>query len=130
MARNSSAAKAQLQIDKVSGEPVLLYPEGVVLLNDPSAAIDSIQISFQADQADQADLLAGRPARVRKLAAAKLVKEANLPLTVNVVLHRANIERVEQIIAMAEQLGAQRLELANTQYLGWAFLMYMRVNLT
>jgi pyrroloquinoline quinone biosynthesis protein E len=92
----------------------------LVALRD--AGLNSIQISFQADQADQADLLAGRSAHARKLAAAQLVKEAKLPLTVNIVLHRANIERVEQIIALAEQLDAQRLELANTQYLGWAFL--------
>jgi pyrroloquinoline quinone biosynthesis protein E len=56
----------------------------------------------------------------RKLSAAAWVKELGLPLTVNVVLHRANIDRVPDFIAMAERLGADRLELANTQYLGWA----------
>lgn len=86
------------------------------------AGLDSIQISFQADQAELADTLAGTPAHTRKLAAARLVKEVALPLTVNIVLHRSNIERMEQLIALAEQLDAQRLELANTQYLGWAFL--------
>ena len=43
------------------------------------------------------------------------------PLTVNVVLHRANIARIERIIALAEEVGAARLELANTQFYGWAF---------
>jgi pyrroloquinoline quinone biosynthesis protein E len=61
-------------------------------------------------------------AHTRKLAAARLVREAGLPLTVNVVLHRNNIEQTARMIALAEQLDAQRLELANTQYLGWAFL--------
>lgn len=32
-------AKARLQTDRVSGEPVLLYPEGVVLLNTTGKAI-------------------------------------------------------------------------------------------
>src|SRR6185312_12159180 len=41
-------------------------------------------------------------------------------LTVNVVLHRDNLDRIEAVIALAERLGADRLELANTQYLGWA----------
>ena len=86
------------------------------------AGLDSVQISFQADQADLADSLAGTPAHARKLAAARLVKELDLPLTVNIVLHRANIERLEDLIGLAEGLDAQRLELANTQYLGWAFL--------
>ena len=48
------------------------------------------------------------------------MKELGLPLTLNIVLHRENLDRVEEIIALAERLGADRLELANTQYLGWA----------
>ncbi len=44
-----------------------------------------------------------------------------MPLTMNVVLHRENIERLEQLILLAQELGAERLELANTQYYGWAF---------
>lgn len=86
------------------------------------AGLDSIQISFQADEAQLADPLAGTSAHARKLTAAQLVKEFKLPLTINVVLHRTNIERIEQMISLAERLDAQRLELANTQYLGWAFL--------
>ena len=43
-----------------------------------------------------------------------------MPLTVNVVLHRANLDRVEAIVAMAERLGADRLELANVQLVTWA----------
>jgi pyrroloquinoline quinone biosynthesis protein E len=86
------------------------------------AGLESVQISFQADQTELADALAGTPAHTRKLAAAHLVRELKLPLTVNVVLHRINLDRLEAIIAMAEKLDAQRLELAHTQYLGWAFL--------
>ena len=85
------------------------------------AGLDSIQISFQSDEEPLADRIAGVSAHAIKLKAAQMVREASLPLTVNVVLHRANIERLEQIIALAEKLGAERLELANTQYYGWAF---------
>ncbi len=85
------------------------------------AGLDSVQISFQADDAELADAIAGTKAYNRKLAAARLVRELELPLTINAVLHRANIDRLAQIIALAEQLDAQRLELANTQFYGWAF---------
>jgi pyrroloquinoline quinone biosynthesis protein E len=85
------------------------------------AGLDSIQISFQSDTETAADQIAGISAHSKKLAAARMVSEAGLPLTLNVVLHRRNIDRLEQLIELAKQLGAQRLELANTQYYGWAF---------
>jgi pyrroloquinoline quinone biosynthesis protein E len=86
-----------------------------------SAGLDSVQISFQSDEPAMADRIAGASAHARKLGAARLVRELGLPLTINVVLHRDNIERTEQIIGLAEALGAGRLELANTQFYGWAF---------
>ena len=86
------------------------------------AGLDSVQISFQADLPELANDIAGTKAHAIKLEAARLVQEAGLPLTVNVVLHRRNIDRVAEIIALAERLGAVRLELANTQFYGWAFL--------
>ncbi|HTI16023.1 MAG TPA: pyrroloquinoline quinone biosynthesis protein PqqE [Dictyobacter sp.] len=85
------------------------------------AGLDSIQISFQADEANNADVIAGTQAHTRKLAAARLVRELGFPLTINAVLHRGNINRIANIIALAEELDAQRLELASTQFLGWAF---------
>ena len=85
------------------------------------AGLDSVQISFQSDQQPLADGIAGVAAHTKKLEAAQMVRDLGFPLTINVVLHRANIERLEQIISLAESLGAQRLELANTQYYGWAF---------
>jgi pyrroloquinoline quinone biosynthesis protein E len=85
------------------------------------AGLDSIQISFQSDQAPLADRIAGASAHGKKLQAAHLVRELGFPLTVNVVLHRGNIGRLAQIIALAEELEAERLELANTQYYGWAY---------
>jgi pyrroloquinoline quinone biosynthesis protein E len=85
------------------------------------AGLDSIQISFQADDGLLGDRIAGANAHAVKLKAAKLVRELGFPLTVNVVLHRGNIGRLGAIIDLAEELEAERLELANVQYYGWAF---------
>ena len=85
------------------------------------AGLDSVQISFQSDAAPLADRIAGTAAHAKKLEAARRVRDLGFPLTVNVVLHRGNIDRLESIIALAESLGADRLELANTQFYGWAF---------
>jgi PqqA peptide cyclase len=85
-----------------------------------AAGVDNVQLSVQDADAEGADRVAGYPAFAHKLEVAAWVKAAGLPLTVNVVLHRANLDRVPEIIALAERLGADRLELANTQYLGWA----------
>lgn len=86
-----------------------------------SSGLDSIQLSLQADEADLADSIAGTRAHRIKLDATRLIKEAGLPLSLNVVLHRQNLDRLPQILSLAEELGAQRLELANTQYYGWAW---------
>jgi pyrroloquinoline quinone biosynthesis protein E len=87
-----------------------------------AAGLDSIQISFQADNETLGDEVAGTRAHQLKLAAAQAVTEAGLPLSLNVVLHRRTIDRLPDMIAMAERLGAQRLELANVQFYGWALL--------
>ncbi|PYV40320.1 MAG: pyrroloquinoline quinone biosynthesis protein PqqE [Acidobacteria bacterium] len=86
-----------------------------------AAGLDSVQISFQAAEASLADSIAGTAAHERKREAARLVRDLNFPLTFNVVLHRKNLGRLESIIALAEEVGAERLELANTQFYGWAF---------
>jgi len=86
------------------------------------AGLDSTQISFQADEATLADGIAGARAHQRKLEAARIVRECGIALSVNVVLHRANLSRLREIIAFAASLGTTHLELANTQYYGWGFL--------
>ena len=79
-----------------------------------------VQLSVQGADAVRADLIAGAKAHVRKIEAAAVVKSLNLPLSVNVVLHKANHDQVGALIELAERMGADRLELANTQYYGWA----------
>jgi pyrroloquinoline quinone biosynthesis protein E len=82
--------------------------------------LDSVQISIQDVTAAASDRIAGTRSFARKLEVAGWIKELGFPLTLNTVLHRDNLERVAEVIALAERLGADRLELANTQYLGWA----------
>jgi pyrroloquinoline quinone biosynthesis protein E len=85
------------------------------------AGLQHVQISLQDDRPDAADHVAGAAGmHARKLAALDLVRSAGLALTINVVLHRGNIDRAEAIIALAEAAGAGRLELAHVQYHGWA----------
>ena len=85
-----------------------------------AAGLDHVQISFQHSDPALADEIGGTIAFDRKVKAAALSRELDFPLTVNCVLHRRNIDAVDSIIDMAVELGARRLELANTQYHGWA----------
>jgi pyrroloquinoline quinone biosynthesis protein E len=86
------------------------------------AGLDSIQLSFQSDNTDVADEIAGTRAHQRKLDAAAKIRAAGIPLSLNFVIHRRNIDRLAQMITLAESLQAERVELANVQFYGWAFL--------
>jgi pyrroloquinoline quinone biosynthesis protein E len=86
------------------------------------AGLDSIQLSFQAADADPADEIAGARTHQLKLCAASYIRAAGIPLSLNFVIHRRNIDHLPQIIGLAETLGAERIELANVQFYGWAFL--------
>lgn len=86
------------------------------------SGLDSVQLSFQSDDAYLADEIAGARAHQRKLAAASLIRAAGISLSLNFVIHRRNIDRLPQMIGLAEALGAERVELANVQFYGWAFL--------
>src|SRR5437773_1634636 len=85
-----------------------------------AAGLDNVQVSIQDVTAAGSERIAGHRSFERKLEVARWVKALGLPLTVNVVLHRENLDHVAEVIALAESLAADRLELANTQYLGWA----------
>jgi pyrroloquinoline quinone biosynthesis protein E len=84
-----------------------------------TAGLDHVQLSVQDAEAPAADAIAGLRAHDKKIAVAALVRAAGLPLTVNVVLHAANVDRLLAIAGFAAELGAERLELAHTQYYGW-----------
>ena len=86
------------------------------------AGIDHVQISFQDAERASAEHIAGIRSVDKKLEAAAFVREIGSAFTVNVVLHRGNLDHLAEIIDMAASMGAHRLELANTQYYGWAHL--------
>ncbi len=86
------------------------------------AGLDSVQLSLQSDHANLADEIAGAHAHQRKLHVAAKIRAAGIPLSLNFVIHRRNIDRLPQMIELAEMLGAGRVELANVQFYGWAFL--------
>ncbi len=84
------------------------------------AGIDHVQVSIQSSKPDLADEIAGYAGHAKKLEVMRWVKALGLPLTMNVVLHRANLGEIDELVALAEEVGADRLELANTQYVSWA----------
>ena len=85
------------------------------------AGLDHVQVSIQDSTASSADHIAGYDgAFARKLALAKDVVARKLPLTVNAVMHRANIGRIGDMVELALRLGASRVEIAHVQYYGWA----------
>ena len=86
------------------------------------AGLDSVQLSFQSDEADLADEIAGARAHQRKVDVAANIRAAGIPLSLNFVIHCRNIDRLPQMIELAEKVGAERVELANAQFYGWALL--------
>lgn len=85
------------------------------------AGLDHVQLSIQDTLPESADRIAGFPGgHGRKMAFAADVREAGLPLTLNAVMHRQNLDRLDEVIALALELGAKRLEVAHVQYYGWA----------
>jgi PqqA peptide cyclase len=96
-----------------------LTPKSLAALRD--AGLDHVQISIQDSESASADHIAGyRGAFARKRAIAAEVVRLKLPLTVNAVVHRANIDRIPDLVELAVALGAGRVEIAHVQYYGWA----------
>jgi pyrroloquinoline quinone biosynthesis protein E len=141
-----AAALGILQVNFTGGEPLVrddveelvatarshelyvnLITSGVPLPADrlarlKAAGLDSLQLSVQDTDPDGGRWIAGRDCLDAKLEVAAAARALGVPMTLNVVIHRGNIERVGDFVALAEKVGAERLELANTQYLGWALL--------
>ena len=83
------------------------------------AGLEHVQVSIQDSDTESAERIAGVSSVKQKRAAIALVKELGFAFSINVVLHRANLDRIGELIDLAGDLGADRLELANTQYYGW-----------
>ncbi len=87
------------------------------------AGLDHLQLSFQGARAATTDRVGNHPGgHQKKLETARRARAAGLPLTINAPIHRHNIEEVPEFIELALSLGAERLEIANVQYGGWALL--------
>ena len=85
------------------------------------AGLDHVQVSIQDSEEESADHIAGyEGAYARKRALAAEVVALKIPLTVNAVIHRANIARIEPLVTLALAMGATRVEIAHVQYYGWA----------
>jgi len=95
-----------------------LTEEKIIQLKE--AGLDHIQVSIQASSKELNDHIAGTESYETKKQVAHLVKKHGYPMVLCVVIHRENIHQMTQILEMAEELGADYLELANTQYYGWA----------
>ena len=113
----TAAADAQLYTHLITAGTTL-DDDALAALRD--AGLRSVQLSFQDAEPTGSARIAGVDVFDRKLAFAKSVRALDLALCVNVVLHRGNLERLEELIDLAQRLDAQRLELANAQFYGWA----------
>lgn len=142
---DEAAALGVLQIHFSGGEPMVrrdleelvaharavglysnLITSGVHPGRDRLAALaqqglDHVQLSFQDAETQAAERIGNSPgAQARKIAFAGEVRASGLPLTVNAVVHRQNLDRLKDIIEFALSLKARRLEIAHVQYYGWA----------
>jgi pyrroloquinoline quinone biosynthesis protein E len=84
------------------------------------AGLDHVQLSFQDVEEAAANEFAGTRSHTLKLRIATLIRKRRIGFTLNMVVHRRNLGRLEEMIAFAAGSGAQRLEIAHVQYYGWA----------
>ena len=142
---NEAAAAGVLQADFTGGEP-LTRPDIIDLVRTARSAglyvslitsglpldetklaklieagLDHVQLSFQGAHDEIASEISGTTAHAQKLRVLDWVKRVRVALTLNFVIHRRNIEQIEDMLKLAESSGASRVEFANVQYYGWAF---------
>ncbi|CAL93807.1 pyrroloquinoline quinone biosynthesis protein PqqE [Azoarcus olearius] len=87
-----------------------------------AAGLDHIQLSFQDSTRELNDFLSHTRTFDLKQRVAGIIKDNGWPMVMNCVIHRLNIDYIDRIIEMAVELGAEYLELANSQYYSWALL--------
>jgi pyrroloquinoline quinone biosynthesis protein E len=98
------------------------------------AGLDHIQVSFQDSREEAANWIGGAKAHAHKIELSHAIRRHRIAFTVNLVVHRQNLDHLEEMIAFIEQLQPERVEVAHTQYYGWALanraaLMPTRVQL-
>jgi pyrroloquinoline quinone biosynthesis protein E len=90
------------------------------LLAIQDAGLEHIQLSLQDADERMANEFAGARAHAHKLKLASLIRQREIAFTVNIVVHRENLDRLDAMLALAESLEPQRIEIAHVQYYGWA----------
>lgn len=85
-----------------------------------AAGLDHIQVSFQDSREESANWIAGAKAHAHKIELSHAIRRHKVAFTVNLVVHRRNLDHLEEMIAFIEQLLPERMEIAHTQYYGWA----------
>lgn len=85
------------------------------------AGLDHIQISFQDSREEAANWIAGAKAHAHKIELSRAIRTHKIAFTVNLVVHRQNLDHLAEMIAFIERLNPERVEIAHTQYYGWAF---------
>lgn len=84
------------------------------------AGLDHIQISFQDSREEAANWIAGAKAHAHKVELSRAIRKYKVAFTVNLVVHRQNLDHLEEMIEFIVQLNADRVEIAHAQYYGWA----------
>jgi PqqA peptide cyclase len=84
------------------------------------AGLDHLQLSFQDSREGAANWIAGAKAHAHKIELSRMIRRHKIAFTVNLVIHRQNIDHIEEMISFIEQLAPDRMEIAHTQYYGWA----------
>lgn len=111
---------------RAAGLYVNLITSGIGLTRErlialDNAGLDHIQLSLQGVRAEIADTIGGyRGGFERKMALARMIAEQGIPLTLNAVMHRHNMDDLPETISLAADLGARRVEVACVQFYGWA----------
>jgi len=90
------------------------------LMDLANFGLDHIQLSLQDIDMDSAKEISGKDVLAQKIKVAKWISARNFGFTINIVVHRKNLSRLEEMISWAQAVGADKVEIAHVQYLGWA----------
>ena len=115
----ASARAAGLYTNLITSGIGLAEPRMQALVG---AGLDHIQLSFQDSREDAANWIAGAKAHAHKIELSRIIRRHKVAFTVNLVVHRQNLDHLEEMIAFIEQLNPERVEIAHAQYYGWALL--------
>lgn len=87
-----------------------------------TVGLDHIQVSFQDSREEPANWIAGAKAHQHKIELGQAIRRHKIAFTVNLVVHRQNLDHLEEMIAFIEQMNPERVEIAHAQYYGWALM--------